>query len=181
MILSKNKIQSVNLDQVLNDYIFQDKLDELLIIVPTNRKIRYLKRELISLSPQKSVTKLNLYTLGTFASKIFQSNNFASAKVLSDASAAVLLNKSFNETELKYFSNYKDEIPRGTLDRIKNVISEYKRNGIFPEKIIFESNKLDGSEKLKAIDIANIYQNYLSNCQKFNVFEIGDIYSQFLS
>lgn len=181
MILSKSNIQSVNLDQVLNDYIFQDKLDELLIIVPTNRKIRYLKRELISLSPQKSVTKLNLYTLGTFATKIFQSDNFASTKVLSDAAAAVLLNKSFNESELKYFSNYQGEIPRGTLDRIKNVISEYKRNGILPEKIILESHQLAGSEELKAGDIANIYQNYLSNCQKLNVFEIGDIYSSILN
>lgn len=181
MILSKSKIQSVNLDELINEYVLQDKLDELLIIVPTNRKIRYLKRELISSSPKKSVTKLFLYTLGTFATKIFQSDNFSSAKVLSDAAAAVLLNKSFNETELKYFSNYQGEIPRGTLDRIKNVISEYKRNGISPEQIILESNQLTGSEELKARDIANIYQNYLYNCKKLNVFEIGDIYLSILN
>jgi len=180
MVLSKSKIKSVNLDQLLNDYILHDRLDELLIIVPTNRKIRYLKRELISLSPKKAVTKLNLYTLGTFATKIFQSNNFTSAKVLSDASAAVLLNKSFKETELKYFSNYRGEIPRGTLDRIKNVISEYKRNGILPEKILLEAKKLSGSEKLKAKDIANIFKNYLLNCKKLNAYEIGDVYSSIL-
>jgi ATP-dependent helicase/nuclease subunit B len=181
MILSKSKIKSVNLDQLVNDYIEQDKLAEILIIVPTNRKIRYLKRELILLSPKKAVTKLNLYTLGTFATKIFQSNNFNSAKVLSDASAAVLLNKSFKETELKYFSHYRGEIPRGTLDRIKNVISEYKRNGILPDKILYESRNLDGSEALKAKDIANIYKNYLLNCEKLNAYEMGDVYSSILS
>lgn len=177
MILSKSKIQSINLDQLINNHIQQNRLDELLIIVPTNRKVRYLKRELISLSPNKAVTKLNLYTLGTFSTKIFQSNNFATTNVLSDASAAVLLNKSFKETGLKYFSNYRGEIPRGTLDRIKNVISEYKRNGIVPEKIFSESENLYGSEKLKAQDIAGIYLNYLSNCKKLNAYEIGDIYA----
>jgi ATP-dependent helicase/nuclease subunit B len=180
MILSKSKIQSVNLIQLISDYVLQDKLDELLIIVPTNRKIRYLKRELISSSPKKSITKLFLYTLGTFATKIFQSDNYSSANVLSDAAAAVLLNKAFNETELKYFSNYQGGIPRGTLDRIKNVISEYKRNGILPERIILESRQLTGSEELKARDIANIYQNYLLNCKNLNVYEIGDIYSSIL-
>ncbi len=67
--------------------------------------------------------------------------------------------KHFKKTDLKYFSNYKNEIPRGTLDRIKNVITEYKLNGIYPDKILSESNKLEGSEKLKAIDIANVYKN----------------------
>lgn len=177
MILSKSKIKSLNLDLLLDEYIQQKRLNELLIIVPTNRKIRYLKRDLISLSPGKSVTSLNLYTLGTFATKLFQSNNFEAAKVLSDASAAVLLNKSFKETTLKYFSIYKGEIPRGTLDRIKNVISEYKRNGILPEKIFSESQNLTGSEKLKAEDIAGIYDKYLLNCYKLHAFEIGDIYS----
>lgn len=178
MILSKSNIKSLNLDLMIDEYIQQKKLSELLIIVPTNRKIRYLKRELISLSPGQSATGLNLYTIGTFTTKLFESNNFGAANVLSDASAAVLLNKSFKETELKYFSNYKGEIPRGTLDRIKNVISEYKRNGISPEDLISESENLTGSEKLKALDIAGIYKNYLHNCYLLKAFEIGDIYSE---
>ena len=66
MILSKNKIQKLDVESLLNDFIAQDKLNELLIIVPTNRKIRYLKRELISKSPNKALTKLNLYTLSSF-------------------------------------------------------------------------------------------------------------------
>jgi ATP-dependent helicase/nuclease subunit B len=181
MILSKIKTQSLNLDQLLDDHIHQNKLDELLIVVPTNRKIRYLKRELISLSPDKAVSKLNLFTLGTLATEIFQTLNIASAKVLTDASAAVLLDKAFRETKLSYFSNYKDGIPRGTLDRIKNVISEYKRHGISPERILNESDNLSGSEKLKAIDISNIYRIYLNNCKNLNAYEIGDIYSSILS
>ncbi len=181
MILSKNKIQKLEPDNLLNDFIREEKLSELLIIVPTNRKIRYLKRDIISQSPNKSVSKLNLHTFASFTAQIFQKSNFGSAGLLSEASAAVLLNKAFKETELKYFSNYKDEIPRGTLDRIKNVITEYKLNGIIPDKIISESNKLEGSEKLKAIDIANVYKNYLSACKDLKAYEVGDIYSEVLS
>jgi ATP-dependent helicase/nuclease subunit B len=181
MILSKNKIKKLDPDNLLNDFIREEKLGELLIIVPTNRKIRYLKREIVSQSPKKSASKLNLHTFETFTAQIFQNNNFASSGLLSEASAAVLLNKSFKETELKYFSNYKDEIPHGTLDRIKNVITEYKLNGISPGHILSESNKLEGSEKLKVTDIANVYKNYLFACKELKTYEVGDIYSEVLS
>ena len=181
MILSKNKINSINLDKLLDQHVVAERLSEILIIVPTNRKIRYLKRDLISSSPHKATSKLNLHTLGTLSTKIFEAGNFHSGKVLNESSAAVLLNKSFLETELKYFSNYKDGIPRGTLDRIKNVISEYKRHGISPQKILKESEKLTGSEKLKAIDISHIYENYNASCKKLEAYEIGDIYSNILA
>jgi len=180
MILSKSKISKLDSDNLLNDLIREDKINELLIIVPTNRKIRYLKREIISSARGKSITKLHLHTFETFTKSIFSKNDFSSDRFLSDAAAAVLLNKSFKETKLNYFSNYKDEVPRGTLDRIKNVISEYKLNGILPDQLIKESNKLEGSEKLKAIDIANVYKKYLFECKKLNLYEVGDVYSELL-
>lgn len=181
MILSKSKISSINIDDLINDHIKNKTLDELLIIVPTNRKIRYLKRELISQSPDNAVAKLNLYTLSTFSSEIFLHSNNTQPEVLTEPSSAVLLNKAFTDTELKYFSNYKNGIPRGTLDRIKNVISQYKQNGIYPADLLKESEKLDGSEKLKAMDIANVYSAYLKLCKELNVFEIGDIYNFILN
>lgn len=181
MILSKNKIKKLDADNLINDFIKQGKLNELLLIVPTNRKIRYLKRDLVSKSPNKSASKLYLHTFATFVEQIFKGNNFQSTNVLSEATAAVLINKSFKDVKLKYFSNYKDEIPRGTLERIKNVISEYKLNGITPSRLLSEANKLEGSEKLKAIDITNVYQNYSNACKQLKVYEIGDIYSEVLS
>lgn len=180
MILSKNKIERIDPDNLISDFINQEKLGDILIIVPTNRKIRYLKRQLISQSPGSSVSKLNLHTFETFTTQIFQKNDLDSFKTISEASSAVLLSKSFKKTELKYFSNYKTEIPRGTLDRIKNVITQYKLNGISPDQIISESKKLEGSEKLKATDIANVYKNYLAYCKELNVYETGDVYSEVL-
>ena len=118
MILTKAKIDGIDPDLLLDEYIQQDKLNQVLIIVPTNRKIRYLKRELITASPSRAVSVMHLYTLSIYSSKLFFENDFQRNNILGEASAAVLLNKAFIETDLKYFSSYSDGIPRGTLDKI---------------------------------------------------------------
>src|SRR5690606_25850318 len=97
--------------------------------------------------------------------------------LLSEGAAAILLKQSFQETDLKYFSAYKNEIPPGTLSKIKNVISEYKKHGITPDKLRAESESLTGSEKIKALDIAQLYETYNKKCYDLQVHEIGDVYA----
>ena len=177
MILTKNKKDSVDIDLFIGQKISGNKLNELLLIVPTNRKIRALKREIISATPNKAVTKLNLETIGTFSTVILLTEDKTKGRVLSEAAGATLMKQSFQETELKYFSSYRDEIPAGTLERIKNVISEYKKHGITPELLRKEADSLRSSEKIKALDIADIYDIYKKKCEALNVKEIGDIYS----
>ncbi len=178
MILTKVQIGSIDLDFLINGKINSESINELLLIVPTNRKIRSLKREIISLTPNLSISKMNLETLGTFATNFLFKNNSNANRVLSEAASAILLKQSFQEVELKYFSLYKKEIPHGTLDRIRDVISEYKKQGISSADIKKESDLLTGTEKIKAEDIASIYENYLNKCKNLNVKEIGDIYNE---
>lgn len=177
MILTKSKVESVDIDFKINELIKSGQMERLLLIVPTNRKIRYLKKELISFAPSKAVSKINLDTIGTFASKLFFRDQRLPAKILSEAAASVLIKQSFQNVKLKYFSAYKNEIPGGTLERVRNVISEYKRHGITPEILKDESKKLDGSEKLKAADISAVYSVYQKKCEDLSVKEIGDVYS----
>lgn len=185
MILTKCKVDSVDLDQRIDDKIKNKQLNELLIIVPTNRKIRYLKKGIISSSPGKSTGKINLETIGTFAANLFSSDSgngdpgAQKLKILSDAASSILLKQSFQECNPKYFENNKD-IPSGTLERIKNVISEYKKNGITPVKLKQESSSLEGAEKIKAEDIADIYEKYQNKCNELQVREIGDIYRELI-
>ena len=176
MILTKHGKNEIDLDRLVNDYIKAGRLNELLLIVPTNRKIRYLKRELISSSPSKAAAGINLETIGTFSSKLFFPDD--STKLVSEETAVVLLKQSFQETKLEFFSKYKGEIPFGTLERIKNVISEYKLHGITPEKLIEEAENLDGAEKIKAVDIAAIFKNYRNKFSALGVKEIGDVYHE---
>ncbi len=177
MILTKYGRTEIDLDLLTDEIIKAGKLNEILFIVPTNRKIRYFKRELISRSPNNAAAGLNLETIGTYCTRmLFGSPD--GAPLVSEQTAVVLLKQSFQEAELKYFSNYKDEIPFGTLERVKNVISEYKKNGISPELLMNEAKTLTGAERAKAEDIAAIYKIYQEKFNSIGVKEIGDVYAE---
>ncbi|MEN8192791.1 MAG: PD-(D/E)XK nuclease family protein [Bacteroidota bacterium] len=174
MILTKEKIKSIDLDKIIDQKIKKSDLDNFLIIVPTNRKLRSLKKEIISLTPNKVSTRINIETLSTLSKKLLeQTIDFYN---LTEEASSVFIDQSSKKTELNYFTNYKKRIPAGTLDRISNVISRYKEEGIIPDLLRREAEKLNKGEKLKALDIANIYEEYNTKCSSLNAFELGDIY-----
>lgn len=175
MILTKENITAVNIKEQINGKVKAGRLNELLVIVPTNRKARNLKKELISQVPLKASYRINIETLTTISTKLLQ--QLKPFKLLSEAAATVFIKQCSNEIDLKYFSLYKNEIPFGTLDRIKSVISEYKRQGITTAILRRETELLDGSEKFKALDIAGIYEKFLSKCYALNAYETGDVYT----
>ena len=176
MILSKEDITAFDIDLFLDNKLREGKINEILFIVPTKRKIRYLTRELISTSPNKSASGLKIETIGSFADKLLTDIEGAVNQISEEASI-LLLNHSFNKTKLSYFSQYKEQIPFGTLERVKNVISEYKRHGINPERLKEESENLAGGEKLKASDISEVFANYQESLTSNNLKETGDVYS----
>ncbi|HPI37128.1 MAG TPA: PD-(D/E)XK nuclease family protein [Ignavibacteriaceae bacterium] len=177
MILTKSGIKKVNLDQLIKERITGSKTDTFLLVVPTNRKVRHLKKEFIKLAPGKAIAGINIETIGTLSTKLL-SENVSKISLVSEAASSVLLKQSFAEADLNYFINYKHEIPQGTLDRIKSVLKEYKRHGISPLLLENEAEKLDSSEKKKAIDIARIYKIYKEKFSNLNVYETGDIYGE---
>ncbi len=179
MILTKSKNKKININSEIDKRIKSGEVSTLLLIVPTNRKVRYLKKEIISSSPDNTVTSINLETIGTFSSKIVLNNSDIRRAVLSEPASYILLEQAFNEIKPKYFSNYKNNIPTGTLQQIKNVITEYKRHGITPQILRNELDELTGSERLKAENIADIYENYQNKIERIRIKEIGDIYGDF--
>jgi ATP-dependent helicase/nuclease subunit B len=177
VILTKQNIDKIDIDAIVNDRINNHKINEILFIVPTRRKIRYLTRELISISPDKSAAGLKIETIGSFSQNLI-SSIIGEENLISEETAVLILNQCFKEASLKYFSQYKTQIPFGTLQRVKNVISEYKRHGISPQRLKEESEKITGAEKLKAIDIAEVYNRFQNKLHKINLKEIGDVYSR---
>ena len=176
MILTKSKNKNIKINSEIDKRIKDGEISKLLLIVPTNRKVRYLKREIISSSPNRSAQSINLETISTLSTKIVLNDSDIRRAVLSEPASFVLLEQAFNEIDPKYFSNYKNNIPTGTLQQIKNVISEYKRHGITPQILRNEFDKLTGSEQLKAENIADIYEAYQTKLEKIQIKEIGDIY-----
>ncbi|MCF6269661.1 MAG: PD-(D/E)XK nuclease family protein [Melioribacteraceae bacterium] len=179
MILTKEKIESISIDEILNERIKNNQFTKFLLIVPTNRKLRALKKEIISFASNQVVTGLNLETLTTVSNKLLGVSN--QYHELSDEAATIFIEQSVKSVDLQYFNNYNGNIPSGTLDRIKNIISKYKEEGITPELLFEESEKLERSEKKKAIDIAKIYKVYLEKCKELNALELGDIYATLIN
>lgn len=177
MILTNTKRKEFDVDFEINLKIDQRNLNSLLMIVPTNRRIRALTREMITKSPGKVTGKLNIETIGSVSSTLLFNNDSVKSNMLTDAAAAIILQQSFSEVKLNYFSNYEDEVPKGTIERIRNVISEYKRHGISADKLRNEVNSLSGTEKTKALDIANVYEVYQKKITALGQNETGDIYT----
>ncbi len=179
MILTKEHNPTFNIPDAIESLILSKKLNEALFLVPTNRKARHLKKEIISAIPGNSTGKINIETLTTLTTGIL--NRKYNFKILSDAAASVFIKQAVNCIELRYFKVYNGEIPYGTLDRLKNVISEYKRHGITPENLRNSADELDPKEKEKALDIADIYEIFKKKCYMAKTFEIGDVYEELLN
>lgn len=174
MLLGNTKEKETDIDFLINQKIHENRLSDVLFIVPTNRKSRHLKKELINVSPGKYVSDLHIETIGTFSEKLYSLKN--DYQEISESVSAVLINQCFTEIDLKYFNSYKGNVPPGTVARISNLISKYKKNGVQPSEILTYSEKIEDSEKNKALDIYNIYKLYTSKCQKLNILDTGDIY-----
>ncbi|MCB9210499.1 MAG: exodeoxyribonuclease V subunit gamma [Ignavibacteriales bacterium] len=178
MILAKGNIKEINIDEFIDSKINSNQLDKIILVVPTNRKLRDLKKKIIDNFTQAPLNKIYIETLSTLTTKVLK--EFKNFTTLSEAASTILIKECVEELELSYFSAYSRGVPFGTLDKIKNVISEYKKHGIKPFSLLKESEKLLGGEKNKAIDIAKIYDLYLQKTNILSALEIGDIYSSIL-
>ncbi len=179
MILTKENITSIDLDNLIDAKIKSAELHSFVLVVPTNRKLRALKKEIITLTPNQVTTNIMLETLNTFSKKMLE--QVIRFHELSEAASAVFIEQSAQKIEMQYFTNYKGAIPSGTLERIANVISKYKEEGITPDILRREAENLEKSEKLKALDIANIYEEYNRKCYSLNAYELGDVYQNLIN
>ncbi len=179
MILTKSEIKKIDIERFVDDFATAGAIEKFLLIVPTNRRVRKLKKRLIDLTPSKGATVINIETLETFTRKILGENEIF--RRLSESAASVFLEQAAEETELEYFSSYKGEIPFGTIEELREVISEFKRFGYFPEDILNLPEDVSPAEKRKARDIAFIYSKYLQSTTGVSAYEVGDVYQRVIA
>lgn len=179
MILSKGKFEVVDLKEILDEKIRTKRTNQILIIVPTNRKVRALSRFILESSDGNTISNLNIHTLTTLSTLIFEELFNGEYFILDDATAVIKLKKIFSELDLKYFPT-NQEITQGIIFEIKNVLSEFKRKGITVELLKKDLELLTGSEKSKAEDLILIYDKYQSECLNKKLFELGDIYRKLI-
>ncbi|MFA6596963.1 MAG: PD-(D/E)XK nuclease family protein [Ignavibacteriaceae bacterium] len=173
MILTKKKTFSDSLLKMIEEKILSGKTNEVLHLVPTNRKARALKKEIIDKTPTQAVSIIPIETIFTLAEKLFGVE--VPLSLATDAASSVLLKKAFQKNHLEYFRSFSKTIPQGSLDRIKNLFSEYKRNGITSEYLLRELEKAEGIEKQKLSELAKVYDSYCELFRQLDLYEIGDV------
>lgn len=178
MILTKEKLKEINIDYVIQQYLENGNIEKILFIVPTNRKARFLKKELFNFVKNKSAERIKIDTLETISEKLLSVTKIFHP--ISEAASIVFLKQAITKVKLEYYSNYREEIPVGTLEKIRNLILELKRNCVSPEQFETDDDIIEEAEKRKASDISKIYKEYKSICKKVNAFDLGDVYEELL-
>ncbi len=174
-IYSKSYDPDLNPFSTINNRINNEDYFSFIYVVPTRRKVRYLIRELIELSPKRLIPELHLFTIGDLAEEIFK-GKFKSLTKISSSLQFFLIKKLLKEIELKYFSTKEKYISNGLVDLIIAVITRLKEIGVSNVAFKKEIEQLQGYNRLKAEDISNIYDSYQLLLQELKLYETGDIY-----
>ena len=179
MIYSRLNVDELDLDSLITKNLNEDP-GKILVIVPTRRKQRNYKKQVITDRCNKDAARINIETFESLVTRMLQSGSY-SYNIPSDAAALVLLRQCISYKELSYFNAYKPDIPFGTLEKILKVIKEYKRHGIKPEDLRKDLSGAPVSEKNKIEDIALIFEKYQHKLLSLNYRETGDLYADFKS
>ena len=132
-------------------------------IVPTKRKLRALKRELLRSVPREISPSFFLFTLETFAAELHKIM-CRPRRFVSGPAQAVLINQGLESVQdsLRYFRTrgraYR--MPKGTFQKIVEILNTLNEHGVYPSalRMELESAKIDEVAKLQ--DILLIYEAY---------------------
>jgi ATP-dependent helicase/nuclease subunit B len=182
LIISNSEIDPmVSFDSQLRDILQSGKPEEFILIAPTNRKIRQLKREFLDFVPNNISTSFNVFTLELLFKKIY--SIVSTQKYLIDGELqSVFFEESImsiaKHNGLKFFRLRPDgKMPRGTFEKVSRMISEFKENFIFPEDLESDRGSIAEYEIEKVNDIINIYREY-NNLLGDKFIDTGSIYQE---
>jgi ATP-dependent helicase/nuclease subunit B len=174
--------------------ISSGRYESFIYVVPTRRKIRELRRELLSYARDETAPEFNLFTLDLLAHKLYSTAaRQKPKKKISDQVLSLIFEKAIENSfeRLIYFKTPEIDLdikldreltrrprgglPRGTIDKLINVILGLKEDGIYPIDIKSEISSLRSSSSSNPTDVAKlsdifeIYENYerLLNANNF--------------
>lgn len=164
LVLTKNiPFRVADPDALLAGRVRSGSSGTFIDIVPTKRKIRALQREFLGLSPGGVSPAFHLFTLETLALDL-HSLICPSKRFLSGPSQAVLINEAIVSAgdSLQYFPLRSGgaRLPKGTFQKIVDVLRILKDNGISPALLRAELESAGSEETAKLQDILRIYEAY---------------------
>lgn len=165
VILYKNSSLVSDIQAEIKQRISKGEDDTFVLIVPTRRKVRELQREFLKPAPNHTASAFNIFTLENFATEL-HSLFCSPKKFLTPTTQAVIFENAIRNkaNELLYFlpQGIKHSIPKGTFDKIINVINSLKEAGVYITSLYEELESAQSDEKLKLKDLLTIYEEYES-------------------
>lgn len=160
----------LNLNNYLLEVAAAGRLNEVLVIVPTYRKLRELERELTDEHFRRTeapLTHLPLFTIRTFAAALYEKIAPGRREASMEIQIA-LMERAMRNVDLDYYSRKGKTPSLGVVEQITRVISGVRADGVLPSQFaedIEAANKnpveFAGYDVVKLRDLYNIYSEYL--------------------
>ena len=164
VILKKNYQESKeDIEVEVHRRLKRGETNSFIYIAPTKRKIRDLQREFLRMTPHGASPAPFLFTLETLTAQL-HSLICPPRRYISGTVQAVLMNEAVHSSadSLKYFRFHGSakRLPKGTLQRIIDVVNTFKEKGIYRSVLLSELETAENFEKPKLRDILTIYDAY---------------------
>ena len=146
-----------------DERVRRSRMDGCLVIVPTKRRVRHLTREIMRLSPGAVAPALPLHTMESLCRALYAALPGART-VIGGPARTLLFHRAVSSAGegLRYFSARGGSLrlPRGTFDRLVDVITALKESGIYHDVLAEELADAAGRERPKLADVVAIYAAY---------------------
>ncbi|MGB2958857.1 MAG: PD-(D/E)XK nuclease family protein, partial [Bacteroidota bacterium] len=163
----------------LQDLLESSRLDTLLVVVPTKRRIRHLTREVLDLAREGVSPALPIYTLESLVTSIVQASPLA-VRLINGRLQTLLFEQALDSTRdrLGYFAPRARERKffQGTFDRIVDVVNTLKEAGVYPDLLEEEAVEAPLDERQKLLDVATIYRAYDAELELARATDMGGIH-----
>ncbi len=161
----KASLPVCSIEQSLDDAIKENNLNQLILIVPTGRLVRFLKNEIIRKYfeiHKKPLVNANIYTLQSFITKCFEFQpNSKKFRIISDGYQLALFEEAVKNAELTFFAGKEGKVSIPTISRLAKLIYGLKEDGITPQDLEKDLNSDDENiDKPRLSDIFKIYTEY---------------------
>ena len=168
----------------LGDLLERSRLDSLLIIVPTRRRIRHVSREVLRLADRGVSPSLPIHTLETLASSLYTASTSA-RRLISTAAQTLLFDRAVRDIgdSLAYFTlrGRDRRLFPGTFDTMVNIVSLLKETGVTSVLLEEEAREAPPEEQAKLRDVALIYRAYDQQLERSGAADLGGIFSSLTS
>lgn len=161
MILYRGEPRLTDVSALEQSYLNRDDLQKLIILVPTNRRVRTRVRQIIDEMPGRVTGNLQIETYSTLTQKLYE-RIAGRSEYISQVQGLYLLRKVLKETEMFFGGKIRKEIPATLLENLHHAITEYKRYNISYDDLMenLEDTELSPSMRQKGMDFARAYQRY---------------------